>query len=695
MLENSFINIDVIINWLRTHQHYAGLIAFTISAMESVAIIGTIIPGTVMMTGLGGLVGAGVIPFTSTMLWAIAGAVAGDYISFWMGKYFKDRIRNFWPFSKHPEWLEKGEAFFVRHGGKSVFLGRFIGPVRALVPVIAGMLNLSAIRFLTANAASALLWAPAYMLPGILVGVASAALPPALAFRLLFYLIVILFVLWACTWVLAYIYRQFLKLINFGIDAFRNLASTNARCYKIYHFMENPNPYYGEDLIILMLCGLASLLVLMWQIILDPSIGIDHELDYMIFHLFNSLRTATSDHLMAAISVITDEKPITIIWVAILASLLWMRHWRTALYWFGLLVVSLVCGELARLIVHSTYPTGLAIVTNGFSYPSRHVLMTTVVLGFWSILIASGLHPQLRRIPYCCALFLIIASSFTGLYFGAHWFSDTVGALFLGITCTAFTTFLYLRKPIPKININKFILPALLVWFTVGGIYLYNFRLEIVRNFQVIWPKQTISIKDWWQQDNNPIIFYRLDRLGNPIEIMNVECVLGLNSLIVSMQHKGWHLQTRRNLKNMLKLLTGSKAEYSPLLREYYHNRPPILVLSKSYGDNQVLVLKLWDSDVTITPLYQRLWIGTLDYYRLKKNKFFLLNYYTSVNSTAFNLPSASKEFSDCLDASYRWKSINFPKAAIERSKDFDTTHHHLLLIKEKGQESGLTQGNE
>ena len=64
----------------------------------------------------------------------------------------------------------RGQAYFEKNGGKSVFLGRFLGPVRAIVPVIAGMSNMPPARFYTMNVLSALAWSTAHLLPGVLFG---------------------------------------------------------------------------------------------------------------------------------------------------------------------------------------------------------------------------------------------------------------------------------------------------------------------------------------------------------------------------------------------------------------------------------------------------------------------------------------------------------------------------------------------
>src|SRR5258708_7146178 len=108
--------VSPLLQWLNANPEFAGLVTFIISASESVAIIGTIVPGSITMTALGALAGAGIIPLWGTLLWAILGAIVGDGISYWLGYYFKDRLKSAWPFRKYPGLLESGEVFVHKHG---------------------------------------------------------------------------------------------------------------------------------------------------------------------------------------------------------------------------------------------------------------------------------------------------------------------------------------------------------------------------------------------------------------------------------------------------------------------------------------------------------------------------------------------------------------------------------------------------
>ena len=85
---------------------------------------------------------------------------------------FRSDIARAWPFRTHPEWIANGEVFFARHGVWGVALGRFVGPIRPVIPLVAGILSMPARDFFLINLASGLVWAPLYVLPGFMLGAA-------------------------------------------------------------------------------------------------------------------------------------------------------------------------------------------------------------------------------------------------------------------------------------------------------------------------------------------------------------------------------------------------------------------------------------------------------------------------------------------------------------------------------------------
>ena len=136
---------------------------------ESFAFLSLLFPGTAILIAAGGLAAVGAIPFFSSAVAGIAGAVLGDSISFWLGQKFGPLLPGMWPFRKNPAMLQRGMDFFRRYGGASVFIGRFFGPLRAVIPIAAGMMRMPTALFYVANIVSALVWAPALLLSGALI----------------------------------------------------------------------------------------------------------------------------------------------------------------------------------------------------------------------------------------------------------------------------------------------------------------------------------------------------------------------------------------------------------------------------------------------------------------------------------------------------------------------------------------------
>jgi len=174
---------------------------FLIAMAESLLIVGLMVPGTVLMFGVGALVGAGVLSFWETILWAFVGAVVGDAVSFWVGFHYKDYLQRLWPLSRYPHLLQYGTRFFKKHGGKSILFGRFVGPVRPIIPAVAGMMGMDPRRFFLVNMLSAAIWAPAYLMPGMVFG-ASFELASEVAGRLAILIILLVAVVYVIFWLL-------------------------------------------------------------------------------------------------------------------------------------------------------------------------------------------------------------------------------------------------------------------------------------------------------------------------------------------------------------------------------------------------------------------------------------------------------------------------------------------------------------
>ncbi len=188
-------DIEQLTQWISQNPEWALFIVFGIAFIESLAVIGLLMPGWLLLVGVGVLIGTGNLNFYLASVFCFAGAVVGEYISFMVGVRYQEKIHHWAIFKRHPDWLEKTEHFFLRYGIASIALGRFVGPVRAFVPLVAGMSAMPLFRFQITNWLSALIWAPAYLTPGVIIG-ASVQIDPAIRWIILFNLVVIVISAW-------------------------------------------------------------------------------------------------------------------------------------------------------------------------------------------------------------------------------------------------------------------------------------------------------------------------------------------------------------------------------------------------------------------------------------------------------------------------------------------------------------------
>jgi membrane protein DedA with SNARE-associated domain len=150
---------DAIVQFVRAHEAWAAPIVFVLAFGESIAFVSLILPFWGMLVALGAIIGGSDVKFVGIWLSASVGAALGDWVSYWLGYHYHGQIAKMWPLSRYPDLLPKGHAFFERFGVWAIVLGRFSGPFRASVPIVAGATEMSWIKFQIANWGSAFVWA--------------------------------------------------------------------------------------------------------------------------------------------------------------------------------------------------------------------------------------------------------------------------------------------------------------------------------------------------------------------------------------------------------------------------------------------------------------------------------------------------------------------------------------------------------
>ncbi|HWH54625.1 MAG TPA: DedA family protein [Gaiellaceae bacterium] len=139
-------------------QDYGLVLLFLLIGMESAGIP---LPGETALVAAGVLASRGKFDIVAVLVVAAAAAIIGDNVGYWIGRIGGRKLLARWA------WLERhasrvlpwSERFFMRHGPKTIFLGRFVAVLRVTAAWLAGVSKMHWWRFFLWNAAGGICWA--------------------------------------------------------------------------------------------------------------------------------------------------------------------------------------------------------------------------------------------------------------------------------------------------------------------------------------------------------------------------------------------------------------------------------------------------------------------------------------------------------------------------------------------------------
>lgn len=611
-----------IIQYIHQHPHIGGLITFFVSFAESIAIIGSMIPGTLTMTAIGMLIGSDIMPFTSTLIWAVVGAFCGDYLSYWIGTHYNERLVRIWPFKKYPHWIERGKAFFHKHGGKSVVIGRFVGPVRSAIPLIAGLMHMKKVRFICAALPSALLWSLVYITPGIIVGMMSLALPPAAATKFILIVLGIVAFSWIFFIVIHLFFKALARLIDRTAAKFWSTLEQGPRTRRITHLLSRPDHPNQHRQLLLLLSAIVSFALFLWVFyaaVYNTGLA---KYNLPLYELFRSLRTEHLDNFMLMFTILGDKHVMLGMALLVFIWLLFRRYIWAAFNWAILVVLSAGLAESLKLLYFSARPGGLLHGQVTSSFPSGHSILAVCLLGFLGVLIAERAQSYQKKITFCLSFFLIFFVALSRIFLGAHWLTDVLASLFLGLAVLSFVVFFYRHRVSRIIPYGQLSLVAGLILAILGlGYGFLNFK-QLQEDYTLYWPKVTLGSETWWHHETTEIPYFVASRLGKPLAVLNVQWMGSLEDIQKDLQAQGWQNQVlRMNIKSTLhRLSPKTNPSHLPLLPTLYQNQAPILFFTKK-NHNGSLHFILWRSNITVQDQQQPLWLGSIYYYVPKSEK--------------------------------------------------------------------------
>ena len=464
------MNVNDWLSTLAPEPSWLFLIIATIALIESLAVIGLVIPGVVLITAAASLAGHYDLSIKLLLIAAFIGAVIGDGVSFLLGYTQRERVPSLWPFNRHPEWLARGARFFQRYGVLSVLIGRFVGPVRPIVPLIAGMLHMPPLTFLWSNLGSALLWAPAYVLPGYLLGRTWQQLLTLPAGSERWLVVLALTVI-----VLALVFSLLRHQLTREGRVYRHLAEfSRGQPWRRRLWDALSSSHQGGEFplasLALSIVGLTALSGwTLWVLEHNGPLPMDRQLQEMMASIAIPAVQQAAEWLAKAgdtLGVIALVLPWSL-W------LLYRRQHAVVLHLLGGLGVIALANTLFKHLAGRVRPDIPDYLSGSNSYPSAHTSTAVVLYGLAAAFIAETLPSRHRALAYWVAILICVPMALSRLALGVHWLSDLVGGALLGLLVCALVRISYHRfamRPVaraPWIRLGSAslaLLMARLVW---------------------------------------------------------------------------------------------------------------------------------------------------------------------------------------------------------------------------------------
>jgi membrane protein DedA with SNARE-associated domain/membrane-associated phospholipid phosphatase len=438
--------IDQLIEHAGRIGHWSYLFFFVAAALECSAFIGLLVPGETLVLLSGFLASQGLLTLGDLIIAVAAGAIIGDSIGYELGH----RLGRPWLLHYgrwagiHAAHLEQADAFFGRHGGKTVFLGRFVGFLRALAPFVAGSLRMPYRQFLFYNALGGVLWTASFVLLGYLLGQgwrsaehwlgrASEIVGGALL------LTIALVQLWR--WLArheAEVRQRWQTVIKHPW-----VVSVRRRATPLRAFIEarlSPQGYFGLRLSV----GALVLIAASWVFGgIAESVVARRPLTVVDAHLATWLHARVTPGLtrvMLGISVLGSPALVGA-FSGVLAIVLW---WRRQWYRLLALVLTVPGGMLLNVLLQSAFQrvrpqfSDPIVTLTSYGFPSGHTMAATVCYGYLAALAVSQLTAwRWRVLVVLVGGVVILLVAFTRLYLGAHYLSDVLAAMAEGLAWLA------------------------------------------------------------------------------------------------------------------------------------------------------------------------------------------------------------------------------------------------------------------
>jgi membrane protein DedA with SNARE-associated domain len=613
-----------LLHLLGGHANWTLAVVFLAAFLEAVAVIGTFVPGSTAMFLAGALAGTGSLNLGWLFVCALAGAIAGDGMSYWFGRRYRGMIVQLWPFRTHPKILEVGKQYFVAHGARSVVFARFIAPVRAIVPVIAGMLGMTPIRFYVMNVVSALLWAPAHILPGVVFG-ASLQIAGAVSFRL----VAVIAILAALGWLSFRVTRIVLWRARAWTIVSRHKLFSWACRYEgraarlVVRVLDPERAAMG-------LVAAISVLVLLFATVFfsvfkdvasgDPLV----QIDVSVYRFLQSIHSSWADTVISGLATLGSVPTLAALVITVMIWMTYDRRWISVAYWLVAAAFSQLLIFAIQLSLQRAPPNHAG--ADVYAFPSNHVAASAIVYGFLAFVLARRVGKFQSVLVATLSTMIVVAVAFAGLYFGRFSFSDAVGgAAFSAIWVAVVALTAVWRHP--QRPASHPFMPAvvlLVIAASVATQISLNPRANVPSSQQRP-PLTVITEAQWTDSVWKTFACYRSDLAGDRREPITVQWSASLEQIEAQLTSRGWIEGTQFSARSLLTLIAPDPAASAlPVLPKLDNGQPSVLVFTRAReGRDERDVLRFWPTDYAVERAHGApavpIWLGSLVHERLRR----------------------------------------------------------------------------
>ena len=413
---------------------------FVTALVESTIIIGSFIPGSVGIIFAGLLAAKGYYNFAGMLFVGTLGGVVGDAFSYYLGKrgehLFKDEARLL-----KKAHLERGKRFFERFGDKSILLGRFTGPLRPIMPFIAGLSEMNLKAFYFWNILSAVIWVLVHLSLGYFFGTSLRAVERWSVVTGATLLVVI-----ATTVALAYLVEQRHRIFAFLSDKQNKIIDSLLSNTYLGQFVED-HPAFAKfmkdrftrtkfsglplTIFVVLFCYLLIIFAGIAEQIAE--LGFVSNLDEKVLNLAVHYYHPHFANWIVWFTSLGGE--IVVPMVALVTVLiLWYRGKKGFAYAF---IFTGAFAEIFNLagkeFFHRIRPAVELVNETSYSFPSGHSTLSLAVYGFIAYIVLRLAKKESTKSWSTIALGLFIFFiALSRLYLRVHYFSDVAGGLALG-----------------------------------------------------------------------------------------------------------------------------------------------------------------------------------------------------------------------------------------------------------------------